>query len=353
MRFLTLVLTFLASVAASAQWLATKYDFGAFHEEMGPVSCEFRWVNNTAEPVAIVAARASCGCTVPSYSHNAIAPGDTAVVTVTYNPIGRPGQFSKFVAVDLSIPDSRTKLTVTGTVVGSAASVATRFPVQCGPMQLSHSAVMMGGVDKGRLRTVMLDGYNRSDSVLEPVATGLPSYVEVVSSPKKVEPGQQFVYVVYFHSERCPLYGLVTDSMSLKPFPHAAGECVIPVMAMVNEDFSRMTPGQVRNAPVARLSSETLDFGTINPSDGPLTMSCTISNAGREKLIIRRAYTSDAGIKVSTSDTEIKKGKTATITVTVDPSQLRGALLNARIAVITNDPSAPTQTLRAVGTLAR
>ena len=71
---------------------------------------------------------------------------------------------------------------------------------------------------------------------------------------------------------------------------------------------------------------------------------------------MRRVYSSDPGISVSIDKTKLKPGKEAVITATVDTAQLPGALLNARVAVITNapaliphDPGHPTQIIRLVG----
>ena len=96
LRFITSVIIAALALSASADvtWLETTHDFGAFQEDLGPVSCQFRFVNTNPEPVAIVAARASCGCTTPQYPREAIAPGDTAVITVSYDPAKRRSALS-------------------------------------------------------------------------------------------------------------------------------------------------------------------------------------------------------------------------------------------------------------------
>ena len=71
-----------AQAAPEATWLTKSHDFGAFDEDMGKVSCDFKVVNTGDEPLMILAARATCGCTVPAYTRDPIAPGDTATITV-------------------------------------------------------------------------------------------------------------------------------------------------------------------------------------------------------------------------------------------------------------------------------
>lgn len=340
-----------ASARNAVSWDHTTHNFGAFDEGDGRVSCRFVFVNTGTEPVSVVAARPSCGCTAPSYPTAPVAPGDSGVVTVTYDPAGRPGRFDKFVAVDLSYPDSRVKLHIVGTVVGSEGSVAQRFPVDCGGgMRLNRSVLMFGDVAKDKLRTAFLTGYNMGHDTLHPTLAAAPPYIEAEFTPAAVPPGEQVSIACFFRSDRTPLYGLVADSIAIAPAPGAA-PCTVPTVAMVNEDFSRLTPGQIAKAPIARLQSSSLDFGTLRRTDTPRSLTTEITNEGRRNLEIRRVYTTDPGVSVSVDRTTVKKGHHATITVTADPAAVPGAMLNARISIITNDPANPTTTLRAVGEL--
>lgn len=68
------------------------HDFGTFDEDGGNVSAEFRFSNTGNKPLEITSVRATCGCTVPEYSREPIAPGENGVIKVTYNPKGRPGK---------------------------------------------------------------------------------------------------------------------------------------------------------------------------------------------------------------------------------------------------------------------
>ena len=79
-----------ASAGAQVEWLETKHNFGAFSEDEGVVECVFRYVNTGDTTLQIKAARTSCGCTLPHYSREPLATCDTASVTVSYDPTGRP-----------------------------------------------------------------------------------------------------------------------------------------------------------------------------------------------------------------------------------------------------------------------
>jgi hypothetical protein len=60
------------------------HDYGSIPFESDG-SCTFTFTNTGKEPLIIIAANASCGCTVPQYSKEPIAPGKTGTITVTYD----------------------------------------------------------------------------------------------------------------------------------------------------------------------------------------------------------------------------------------------------------------------------
>lgn len=95
----------------------TVYDFGNIREDGGPVSHEFTFVNTGKDPVTIMSARAECGCTRPEYSRDEIAPGEKGTIKVTYNPLGRPGGFTKVVTVRCTGNPGKINLKIRGTVI--------------------------------------------------------------------------------------------------------------------------------------------------------------------------------------------------------------------------------------------
>ncbi len=83
---------------------------------------EFVFTNNGNKPLIITNATGSCGCTVPSYSKEPIAPGAKGVIGVKYDT-SRAGQpFTKTVTITsnaVGIP-SKT-LTIKGNVLAAEA----------------------------------------------------------------------------------------------------------------------------------------------------------------------------------------------------------------------------------------
>lgn len=111
----------LAMLAAAAASPAIKidsqtHDFGNIREADGPVSHDFTFTNTGDAPLIIVSANASCGCTTPEIPKAPIKPGESATVKVTYNPLGRPGEFEKNIRVKTNLKE-RTSLKIKGVVI--------------------------------------------------------------------------------------------------------------------------------------------------------------------------------------------------------------------------------------------
>ena len=75
------------------------HDFGTVQE--GPdATCKFEFTNKGNEPLVIQKAQASCGCTVPTYSKEPIAPGQKGSIDVAFHTAGKPaGAFNKQITV--------------------------------------------------------------------------------------------------------------------------------------------------------------------------------------------------------------------------------------------------------------
>ncbi len=144
MSFSVVLMLSLWAAAKGFVWIDTVHDFGAFSEDMGLVWCTFKAVNTSDEPLAVVSARANCGCTRPGYPRSAVQPGDTLAVRVAYDAKGRPGRFDKKVYVSTGDGVSTT-LTVKGTVIGAPTSLSARYPVEAGQAKAPFAAAVRSG----------------------------------------------------------------------------------------------------------------------------------------------------------------------------------------------------------------
>lgn len=113
------VLTFnivAAEKGAVMNFAEKTHDFGTIKEADGPVTHMFEFTNTGSEPLVIINVNASCGCTRPEYPKEPVMPGKKGKIKVTFNPAGRPGEFSKEVKIRTN-GSKRPVLRITGTVI--------------------------------------------------------------------------------------------------------------------------------------------------------------------------------------------------------------------------------------------
>ena len=84
------------------------HDYGTI-ENGGNGECTFEFTNNGNAPLIISNAKGSCGCTVPSWPKEPLAPGKTAVITVKYDT-KRAGAINKSVTITSNAVNSPTKV---------------------------------------------------------------------------------------------------------------------------------------------------------------------------------------------------------------------------------------------------
>jgi Protein of unknown function (DUF1573) len=91
----------------------TEHDFGKIPQGK-PVYYSFTIINTGKTPLKLDNVQASCGCTTPEWSRDAIAPGDKAVIKVGYNAAAE-GSFTKPVTITYNTSQTK-QLTIKGTV---------------------------------------------------------------------------------------------------------------------------------------------------------------------------------------------------------------------------------------------
>lgn len=330
---------------AKIEWDRQRYDFGAFNESTNTVTAEFVYRNTGDEPLVITGARANCGCTTPRYTADVLQPGDSAILSVTYDAGGRPGRFEKKIYVDTNTEPKRSTLTIRGVVVGNPSTVSGRYPVAVGDLRLAHSAALLGSINRGEVKAVFESGYNASVDTLRPVVTEVPEWLQVKPVPEQVPPGEQVSFSFYVMSSKVPGWDLVTDTVVIRENPGSDIALRMPVIVTVKEDFSQLSDKQRINSPIVRFDRERLEPVVLN--DDNTTAYFTIFNDGKDPLKIRRVYTLTPGVKVDVKpDQTVKSGKSQTVGVAIPRDCLKGSEASAVILnVITNDPVTPKRSV--------
>ena len=93
-------------------------DYGTIEHNADGVRA-FKFTNTGDAPIVISKAKGSCGCTVPTYSKNVIAPGETGEIQVKY-ATNRVGKFTKTITLTSNASEPSKVLRIKGEVLPEA-----------------------------------------------------------------------------------------------------------------------------------------------------------------------------------------------------------------------------------------
>ncbi len=108
------------------------HDYGTMKQH-GNGECEFVFTNTGTDPLVISNARGSCGCTVPTWPREPIAPGASATIKVKYDT-KRIGLINKSVTIQSNAVNSPTKIIRIKGEVKAADTDATPIKKPEGPV---------------------------------------------------------------------------------------------------------------------------------------------------------------------------------------------------------------------------
>ena len=348
--FVATLLSLAVASAGYAQAVITfgvdEHDFGTVREDGGPIAHEFVFVNTGQDSLRINQVKASCGCTTPSWTKAAVAPGDTGTVTAQYNPLNRPGSFRKSITVTANTQPTTRVLYIMGTVNPKPKTPVDDFPSAMGNLRVKYRSLNMGKVLTNEPKDKIFEMYNDGpEPILFSDTHVSPGHVTVDVEPKELLPGQKGRIRVKYDATQAVetnRLGFSTDRVRL--FTNEADSAKdFTLMATVEEYFEPLSKKDLRRAPKIAFDKKQHDFGQVAAGQ-KLTVEFPFTNTGKDKLDIR-ATKAICGCTVSRPDEDVlKSGKSSRVMVTFDTSGRQGKQQKT-VTVFSNDPTNPTQEL--------
>ncbi len=98
------------------EFAESSFDFGKI-DEGKKVEHVFTFKNTGENPLVLQDARASCGCTIPEYTKDTIAPGQEGKLNVIYDSNNKEGKIEKSVTVTANTDPKTTDLKISAFVI--------------------------------------------------------------------------------------------------------------------------------------------------------------------------------------------------------------------------------------------
>lgn len=176
-----------SEIGRSLRFIPESLDFGVIREENGKVTRSVKAVNISSDSTYIISARTSCGCSAAEYPEDVLAPGDTAVVTFTYDPVNRPGRFLKTAKFFTGKERIGNPIKLSGTVIPSRKNLDRTYPDSAGCLRLSSKFINAGEVSRREARPLFVGIYNDSDRVIAISAESDSYPLEAAMAPDTLE----------------------------------------------------------------------------------------------------------------------------------------------------------------------
>lgn len=108
-----------ADMAPMMSFEELTHDFGKI-KEGEVITYRFKFKNTGKTDLLISSASASCGCTVPSYPKEPIAPGTEAGIDVQFNSKDKSGMFDKTITIIANTIPNDNHLAIKGEVISES-----------------------------------------------------------------------------------------------------------------------------------------------------------------------------------------------------------------------------------------
>ena len=92
------------------------------------VTATFKFKNTGKSPVIISNVQTTCGCTVPTWTKDPIAPGKTAEINATFNSAGKMGQQNKVITVMSNAKNPQSQVSIVCNVLPADAPATAPAP---------------------------------------------------------------------------------------------------------------------------------------------------------------------------------------------------------------------------------
>jgi len=315
------------------------FDFGKVHEEDGKITTIFTFKNEGNAPLVVSRVQASCGCTTPTWSKEPIEPGKSGSVTVTYNPEGRPGMFTKTITVYSNAAEEQAVLIIKGEVIPKATAENNPYPVNMRGILVKNKVVQMNNIDKGKTQIRTLDIKNATSIPVKPTIQNLPAYLTATVTPAMLKPNEEGKITFTLNTAKSTEWGPVTNNVYLNFNDQKikTEDVKVIIVSNVVENFGGLTLDQKRKAPILEVPAKTVNLGSIK-SNAKQLAKFKVSNKGQNVLEIRRIINSNKELISRQSRLSIPNGKTAEISLELNTTGLSAGDYKKSITIQTNDP---------------
>ena len=313
-----------------------EYDFGVMNENGGLLVHDFPIKNTGNIPLIIKDVQPECGCTRTEWTMQPIAPGAVGNIKAVYNPMGRPGGFRKAITIFTNAEREDVQIFVKGTIAPSKYQFGSTYTYQYGYLAVNNNTFKFN-VYGSNADSTLLKMYNLSNKKIQIKRIETPPNIVVSGQVFEMRPNTDLDLQIKYWPRHKGDLGDFSQEVKIYTNDDSLPVKLIYVNATVREDFSYLTPKELKKAPKITVDKILHDFGDIGHKDSAVT-SFIITNKGKTDLIIRKVKPSCNCVNVEMETMVIKPRKKAKLNVDYTSFNVVGLDIRG-IKIISNDPN--------------
>lgn len=316
----------------------TYIDLGAITDRVEPIKVVFKFKNIGKGNVKILNVKPDCNCSRPQWAKTEVPFGQEGEIITYFYPEGISGDVTKTLTVfSTGMPDV-TYLQLRVYVNDVNARITKTYPNQQGQLKFDTYEVKFPKLFDYSIDSVFRVVFNPTKKPIQILKIKTPEYIRVTYDNSTIFPDNNMTFKFKYFAAQAKDYGTKLDEVlvytndSLEPIKKYL------VRANIEEDFSLLTPKELKNAPVFSAITPVVNLDTVDIKSTN-TAIFTVTNKGKTPMYLRKVYGSCGCTNVEWDKNQpIKKGKKATIKVTYNSNYDLG-LVEKQIFVITNTPN--------------
>lgn len=315
------------------------FNFGQV-EWKHPVVADYIITNTGDKPLVMSNVTVSCDCTEVNWTKTPIAPGASGTISVTFDA-KMLGRFEKSVGIYSNSEPSLVYLKFGGEVVQKLTDFSRTHPYEIGDIKIDRTKFDFPDAQRGESPSITFSVVNQSDRAYEPVLMHLPRYLTMEKTPNVLQKGEKGTIKLTLNTNELADFGLTQTSVYLARF---AGDKVgedneIPVSAILLPVFNNLTNNELNNAPVIKLSEDTINFAPKLIKKNKASQDIIVTNTGKSPLIVGKLQVFNPALSVSLKKSTLQPGESAKMRVSIKKNSAHKSKQHMRILMITNDPS--------------
>ncbi len=326
------------------------WNFGTIAEDGGSVSHTFEFVNDSSSPVIITQVNSSCGCTTTQYSRKPLLAGERSTFEVTYDPMYRPGSFSRNISIFTSASSEAVVVNITGDVTPRRRSVSEQYPYMLGGgVRISALYSFLQNASPASPRQSQIEIFNSSDSEqnIELKIVEGSGFLDI-DAPHSLSAGEGAkINLSYIIPSESGCFGELNDLIDI----YIGGEKSSMTLRTRGYAIEDLDNNSKKGAARGQFSENFINFAMLKVSEGEQTREFSIENLGTEPLFIR-AVNLPEGVTISSKGqplegVAIASAEMISVDVALTPNEL-GSLIKYATFIL-NDPDSPVVRLKIVG----